>query len=218
VAELGAQAARAAEDPPADHHAAAHARAQGEHHEVLRRVVAHELRLGEGRAVGVVVEVDGDAEAGGQLLAERDALERDVHAADDRAGGEVDLRRHPDADRVGLAGGVRHLADRGLDPGHQGVRATQVGGVHDGVEHLGPGDPRGGHLRAAHVDADHGRISRSLHRLSPPRPRPETYALCARNDPAMDRRLANKNLRTGLIAGAISLIFFGAAFLVAAAY
>ena len=29
----------------------------------------------------------------------------------------------------------------------------------------------------------------------------------------MDRRLANKNLRTGLIAGAISLIIFAAAFL-----
>jgi hypothetical protein len=34
----------------------------------------------------------------------------------------------------------------------------------------------------------------------------------------MDRRLANKNLRTGLIAGAISLIFFGASFLVATTY
>jgi hypothetical protein len=34
----------------------------------------------------------------------------------------------------------------------------------------------------------------------------------------MDRQLANKNLRTGLIAGAISLIFFGASFLVAATY
>ncbi len=34
----------------------------------------------------------------------------------------------------------------------------------------------------------------------------------------MDRRLANKNLRTGLIAGAISLFFFGAAFLVSATY
>jgi hypothetical protein len=34
----------------------------------------------------------------------------------------------------------------------------------------------------------------------------------------MDRRLANKNLRTGLIAGAISMVFLGMAFLVAAAY
>jgi hypothetical protein len=34
----------------------------------------------------------------------------------------------------------------------------------------------------------------------------------------MDRRLANKNLRTGLIAGAISLFFFAAAFVVAGAY
>ncbi len=29
----------------------------------------------------------------------------------------------------------------------------------------------------------------------------------------MDRRLAHKNIRTGLIAGAISLLVFGAAFL-----
>ena len=29
----------------------------------------------------------------------------------------------------------------------------------------------------------------------------------------MDRRLANKNLRTGLIAGAISMVVFAAAFL-----
>jgi hypothetical protein len=34
----------------------------------------------------------------------------------------------------------------------------------------------------------------------------------------MDRQLANKNLRTALIAGAISIIIFGVAFLVAAAY
>ena len=34
----------------------------------------------------------------------------------------------------------------------------------------------------------------------------------------MDRRLANKNLRTGLIAGAIALLVFGAAFFVAAVY
>jgi hypothetical protein len=34
----------------------------------------------------------------------------------------------------------------------------------------------------------------------------------------MDRRLANKNLRTGMIAGAIVLLVFGAAFFVAAVY
>jgi hypothetical protein len=34
----------------------------------------------------------------------------------------------------------------------------------------------------------------------------------------MDRRLANKNLRTGLIAGAISIIVFGLAFLVGYVY
>jgi hypothetical protein len=34
----------------------------------------------------------------------------------------------------------------------------------------------------------------------------------------VDRRLAQRNLRTALIAGAIALIFFGAAFLAAAIY
>jgi hypothetical protein len=34
----------------------------------------------------------------------------------------------------------------------------------------------------------------------------------------MDRRLAQKNIRTALIAGAISLFVFGASFLAAAVY
>lgn len=34
----------------------------------------------------------------------------------------------------------------------------------------------------------------------------------------MDRHLANKNVRTGLIAGAISLIVFGASFFVGLIY
>jgi hypothetical protein len=38
------------------------------------------------------------------------------------------------------------------------------------------------------------------------------------NCPAVDRRLAQKNLRTALIAGAISLLVFALAFLAAAVY
>jgi hypothetical protein len=34
----------------------------------------------------------------------------------------------------------------------------------------------------------------------------------------MDRRLANKNIRTGLIIGAICMFMFGLTFVVAAAY
>ncbi len=34
----------------------------------------------------------------------------------------------------------------------------------------------------------------------------------------MDRRLANRNLRTGLIAGAVVLLMFGLSFLAAAIY
>jgi hypothetical protein len=36
--------------------------------------------------------------------------------------------------------------------------------------------------------------------------------------PGMDRRLANKNIRTALIAGAICFLVFGAAFFVASVY
>ena len=46
---------------------------------------------------------------------------------------------------------------------------------------------------------------------------PETYR-CVRIAAAVDRRLANKNLRTGLIAGAICFVVFGMTFLVAAVY
>jgi len=38
------------------------------------------------------------------------------------------------------------------------------------------------------------------------------------NHCVMDRRLAQKNIRTALIAGAISFIVFGASFLAAAVY
>jgi len=34
----------------------------------------------------------------------------------------------------------------------------------------------------------------------------------------MDRRLANKNVRTGLIAGAVSMLVFGLAFLIGFLY
>lgn len=36
--------------------------------------------------------------------------------------------------------------------------------------------------------------------------------------PTVDRRLAQRNLRTALIAGAISILLFGAAFVAAAIY
>ena len=46
---------------------------------------------------------------------------------------------------------------------------------------------------------------------------PETYR-CVRIAAAVDRRLANKNLRTGLIAGAVALIVFALAWVVGLVY
>ena len=63
VAELGAEAVRAAEGEAVDHHAAAHARAEREHHEVA---LADDVRLGERGAVGVVVHEHRARRSGGR--------------------------------------------------------------------------------------------------------------------------------------------------------
>jgi hypothetical protein len=41
---------------------------------------------------------------------------------------------------------------------------------------------------------------------------------CSARKPRVDRRLAQRNLRTGLIAGAIAILLFGSAFIAAAIY
>ena len=127
-----------------DHHPAAHAGAEREHHEV---VLAEYVGLGESGAVGVVVDEHRHAEAPAELLAQRHAGERDVHARLDRAGGVVDLRGHADADRLGLAGPARSRRARWP----RSRRAGRLGR---------PGDGR----------LLHGVLGRSRHRPPPRRP------------------------------------------------
>ena len=184
--------------------------------------LVHEPRLGERRAIGVVVDVDRGAEPRAELVPERYAGERDVHARHDRSRGELDLRGQPDAHRLDRAGRVHHLAHGRLDALEHGLRTGDVGRPLGQIVRRRARHPRGGDLGAPHIDADDGRLSGVLHdrRLSPTRACPESYPPGARSGrtASVDRRLASKNIRTGLIAGAICFLVFGAAFFVAAVY
>ena len=99
VAQLGAEAGGAAEDPAVDHHAAAHAGAERVHDEVARP--ARPRRSGPRPARRSWRRCRRSTGTPRRLRAPRpaDALERDVHARHDRARREVDLRGQADADR-----------------------------------------------------------------------------------------------------------------------
>jgi glucokinase len=156
VTELGAQAVRAAKDPPVDHHAAAHAGSEGEHHQVSGGCVVHQLGLGEGGAVGVVVHEHGHAEALLELFAQRDAGQGDVYAREHGAGGEIDLRRHAHAHGGRPLGRlVGDLVEGVLDAVEQALGAVEDGGLLRHVLDLRAVHSRGGDLGPAHVNANH---------------------------------------------------------------
>ena len=110
VPDLRGGAGGAAVQAPVEHQPAADAGADREHHEVRDRHAAVAERLGERGARRVVLDVDRQADALGQQLAQRQVLERDVHARADPAGGELDQRRHADPDRARV--GRARLLDR----------------------------------------------------------------------------------------------------------
>ena len=107
VAELRAEAVRAAEDAPTGHDPAPDAGAERQHEQL---VAVEQARLGKRRHVRIVVDEDGDVEAAAELLTQRHARERDVDARLDGARGVVDLRRHPNADRRRRCALGDHLA------------------------------------------------------------------------------------------------------------
>ena len=91
------------------------------------------------------------------------------------------------------------------------------------LEQGGAGDRGGSHLRSSDVDADAqlGQVVLLLHpgsRNATGRYKPVGQRLGSVKCPAMDRRLASRNIRTALIAGAISLILFALAFVAAYLY
>jgi hypothetical protein len=105
VPELTGRPGRAAEDPPADDDAAADPGAHREHHKALgdwAQILV--VGLGERRDGRVVVDEDGHLQVLGELAAQRDMLQRDVHRAARGTRGEVHDRR--DADPHGGCGTV----------------------------------------------------------------------------------------------------------------
>ena len=155
MAQLGAKARVAALDVAVDDHAAADTGAQRHHHQVVRGRVGDQLRLGQGGAVRVVVHEHGHAEAIAQLLAQGDPLQRDVHAGQRGARGELHLRRHTHPDRLGPGAVTRDFVDRALDAFEQRVGVREVGGLLDLARRLGPFHARDGHLGAADIDSEH---------------------------------------------------------------
>jgi hypothetical protein len=209
VAELGAEPGRAAEDPAVDHDPAAHAGAERVHDEIARGAALDELGLGERRAVGVVLHVDRKAEAVLEVAAQLDARERDVHAGEDGARGEVDLRRHADPDRQRRRlRALDHLARGGLDPGEDRLARVERGRVLHLVARPRAGDERSGDLGPADVDADRGGLCCGGGH--------ERHSFV--DSALVDRRLAQKNIRTALIAGLVGLFVFAAAWVAAAVY
>jgi hypothetical protein len=158
---LAADALRAVPDAPREHPAAADARAQdhAEHDLVAARCA--ERGLGEGEAVRVVGEPDGDAQRDAQILAERTAIEARGVRVLHEAGATRHAAGHPDPDgrHRGKARLVRQLeGERGEPREDRLVPFVALGGdaapheldryaVVDG--HDGPFD-----LRAAEVDAE----------------------------------------------------------------
>jgi hypothetical protein len=164
MAELRAEAGRAAKAAAVDHHAAAHAGAERVHQEVTRGTALDVLGLGQCRAVGIVVHEDGHAKATRQLPAQLDAGKRDVHARQHPSRGEVDLRgnAHPDRRRRS-AGLVDHLAHGRLDPRDHGLARLDRRRPQDLQTRLGARDHGGRDLGPAHIHADHVWVARGGH-------------------------------------------------------
>ena len=99
VAELGAGAEPAAEESVARDDRAADARADREHHHVADEPAGAEAELRPAGGVRVVVDDDGGADAGLELLAERLVAPVDVRGVVHRRLGGVDEACRGDADR-----------------------------------------------------------------------------------------------------------------------
>ncbi len=173
VAELTGHPVLAALDPAVLQDRAADARTEGDHDEVVLAPARSEAPLRPGGGVGVVVDHDGDDEAGGEGVAQG-------LVAPGQMGGEQHLgavgvhpARRADADGVDVVpvGEVQDQFDDGvLDDlgalglvGRLGAHLLQDGAVRvdDARHHLGAadvdpdrGDPGGGQVRAAFLGAD----------------------------------------------------------------
>ena len=150
VPELGGRSGRPAVDPSVDHYPAAYPGADREHHEMsdvdLR---VGPVGLGDRRDGGVVVDVDRQAEALAQDLAQRDLLQRDVDRGAGHPPGEVHDARDADADRVG----GQLLLDRLDELLDERVGRRRLGGADAGLAEAAVLEDGRRDLRAADVEA-----------------------------------------------------------------
>ena len=113
VAELGRRAALAVHEAPIDEQAPADARPERQHDRVTRSARLAQPRLREQRRVAVVVDRDRQAEALGQHVAHRDAVQRQVVGVERHARRRVDETGDPEPDREDRRGrGLARLLDR----------------------------------------------------------------------------------------------------------
>ena len=150
VPELGPRS----EEAPRRDHAAAHARPEGQHHEVLHALARPVPKLRVRRTAGVVLEPDGQFQATFHFVAEADVPQWDVDRAERDAGPVVDPRRDPEPDSTDALvrerpNDVRELVQQ------RGLRCRHRRLLDRLVHPSRPVDDAGEDLRPAEVDADH---------------------------------------------------------------
>ncbi len=144
----------AAVQPVVDDDAAADARAEREHHEVVRAASGAEPPLGERGGVAVVLHADGTAEARAELRPQVDVVEREVRRAEQEARSSLEVPGHTDTDRHGV-GRVEALDDV-VDRSEHVVLGRRRGGALDGCRDAPVArDDAGENLRSTEVDSDH---------------------------------------------------------------
>ena len=154
MAELGAGAEAASEEPVARDDRAADAGADGEHHHVADEPAGAEPELRPARGVRIVVDDDRRADAGLELLAEGLVAPVDVGGVVDGRLRGVDEAGRGDAHGRGQpVGGQRldHRDDRVLEELRIPCGRRHAFAAHDRAELV---DDRTGDLRSADVDTD----------------------------------------------------------------
>ena len=159
VAELDARSSPAVE-LAVEHEAAADAGADREHHEVLADDLARDLRLGQRRARGVVLDVDRQPAALAQRVAQRHVAQRQVDAVAHAAGREVDDRRQADRDRAASTCRDSARSRSTIWSTSCSPECVRVG-IGSNVSKRPVLEHRGGDLRAADVDPDERAVAHS---------------------------------------------------------
>jgi hypothetical protein len=149
VTELGPRV----EELSGEDDAAADARAECQRREVRRVATGAVHVLGVRRAAGVVLDADGQVEAGPERSDEVHLAQRDVDGAERVTGPVVETRRDAEADRADPV--ERELPNSRREPVEEGVLRARRRRMLDGLDDAPVVDQTREDLRSAEVDADH---------------------------------------------------------------